>query len=110
MYTDAKTQYNVTELDIWNMDETGYTIGFAYSAKVVILQGNITNFKTVDGSREWVLQINSISIYSQIIPPFFVFKGHQYTESLWQEAVEAVGDCTIGISENGWSNQQLGMA
>jgi hypothetical protein len=92
------------------MDETGYTIGFAYSAKVVILQGNITNFKTVDGSREWVLQINSISMYGQIIPPFFVFKGHQHTESLWQEAVEAVGDCTIGISENGWSNQQLGMA
>ena len=64
------------------MDETGYAIGFTYSTKVVILQGNITNFKTVDGSREWVLQINSISMYSQIIPPFFIFKGHQHTESL----------------------------
>ena len=58
------------------MDETGYAIGFAYSAKVVILQDNITNFKTVDGSREWVSQINSIGMYGQIIPPFFIFKGH----------------------------------
>jgi hypothetical protein len=34
------------------MDETGYAIGFTYSAKVVVLQGNITNFKTADGFRE----------------------------------------------------------
>ena len=37
------------------MDETGYAMGFAYSTKVVVLRGNITNFKTVDGCREWVL-------------------------------------------------------
>ena len=46
------------------MDKTGYTMGFAYSAKVVILRGNITNFKTVNGSREWVSQIDLIGIYS----------------------------------------------
>jgi len=34
------------------MDETGYTIGFVYSAKVIILKGNIINFKTIDGLRE----------------------------------------------------------
>ena len=92
------------------MDETKYAMGFTYSAKVVILQENITNFKTINGSREWVLQIDLISIYSQIIPPFFIFKGRQHTESLQEEAVEAVGDCAIGISENGWLNQQLSMA
>ena len=37
------------------MDETKYAMGFTYSAKVVILQENITNFKTINGSREWVL-------------------------------------------------------
>jgi len=57
------------------MDETGYAIGFAYGAKVVILRGNIINFKTIDGSREWVSQINLISIYRQTIPPFIIFKG-----------------------------------
>jgi len=34
------------------MDKTGYAIGFAYGAKVVILRGNIINFKIIDGSRE----------------------------------------------------------
>jgi len=64
------------------MDKTGYAIGFAYSAKVVILRGNIINFKTINGSREWVLQINIISIYRQIILPFIIFKGRQYIENL----------------------------
>jgi len=45
------------------MDKTGYAIGFAYGAKVVILRGNIINFKTINGSREWVSQINLIGIY-----------------------------------------------
>jgi len=34
------------------MDKISYTIGFAYSAKVVILRGNVINFKTINGSRE----------------------------------------------------------
>ena len=29
-------------------------MGFAYSAKVVILRGNISNFKIIDGLKEWV--------------------------------------------------------
>ena len=34
------------------MDETGYTIGCVYAAKVVVLRGNIINFKTINGFRE----------------------------------------------------------
>jgi len=32
------------------MDKTGYAMGFAYSAKVVVLRGNIINFKTINSS------------------------------------------------------------
>ena len=109
-YTTAKTQYNVAELAIWNMDETGYAMGFAYSAKVVVLRGSLVNFKTIDRSGEWVSQIDGIGMHGQTIPPFIIFRGRQHTASLWQEAVEAVGDCIIGMSENGWLNQELGMS
>ena len=34
------------------MDKTGYAIGFAYSAKVVVLRGNVINFKIINSSRE----------------------------------------------------------
>ena len=57
------------------MDETSYAMGFAYSAKVVVLRGNVINFKTIDGSREWVSQIDLIGMQGGIIPPFIIFKG-----------------------------------
>ena len=37
------------------MNEIGYAIGFTYSAKVVILKGDIINFKIINDFREWVL-------------------------------------------------------
>ena len=34
------------------MDKTGYTIGLAFTAKVVILRDRIINFKTINSNRE----------------------------------------------------------
>ena len=51
-YFKAKAWYNIKDIDIWNMDKTGYAIGFAYGAKVVVLHGNISNFKTINGLKE----------------------------------------------------------
>ena len=74
---------------------------------MVVLKGSIINFKTINGSKEWVSQINSIKIHRQTIPLFIIFKERQHTESLWQEAKEAVGEYTLAISKNRWSNQKL---
>ena len=78
----------------------GFIISLAFSAKVVILRGRIINFKTVDSNREWVTQVDAIGIYRQTIPPFIIFKGWQHTDSLWENAEEAIGDCSIGMTEN----------
>ena len=51
-YSKAKARYNIKDINIWNIDETGYAIGFAYGAKVVVLRGNISNFKTINGLKE----------------------------------------------------------
>jgi len=91
------------------MDKTGFVIDLAFSAKVVILRGRIINFKTVNGNREWVTQVDTIGIYRQMIPPFIIFKGRQHTDSLWETAEEAIGDCLIGIIENGWLNKEIGL-
>ena len=91
------------------MDKTGYAMGLAFTVKVVILRGRIINFKTIDGNREWVTQINLIGIHRQIIPLFIIFKGKQYTDLLWETVKEAVGECSIGIMENSWLNKEIGL-
>ena len=57
------------------MDETGFIIGLAFATKVVVLRGRVINFKTIDGNKEWVTQVDIIGIHGQIIPPFIIFKG-----------------------------------
>ena len=65
------------------MDETGYAMGLALSAKVVVLRGRKQAFKTVNGSREWVSQVDCIGMGSKTIPLYIIFKGKQYTDRLW---------------------------
>ena len=87
----------------------GYAMGLAFTVKVVILRGRIINFKTINGNREWVTQINLISMHGQIIPPFIIFKGKQHTNILWETAEKAIGEYLIGITENGWLNEEIGL-
>lgn len=103
-YFKAKARYNIKDINIQNIDKTGYAIGFTYSAKVVILRGNTSNFKTINGLKEWVSQINTIGIHRQTMPLFIIFKGRQYTDLLWQEAIRAIGECSIRMLENRQSN------
>ena len=91
------------------MDKTNFTIGLAFSTKVVILQGRIINFKTVNSNREQVTQVDAISIYRQTIPPFIIFKGQQYTDSLQKTTEEAIKDYLIGITENSQLNKKMGL-
>ena len=51
-YSEAKVRYNIKDINLWNINKTGYAIGFTYSAKVVILRGNMSNFKTINGLKE----------------------------------------------------------
>ena len=53
--------------------------------------------------------MDAIGIYGQTIPPFFIFKGRQHTDFLWETAEEAMGNCSIGMTENGWSNEEMGL-
>lgn len=57
------------------MDKTGFTMGLAFAAKVVVLREGVINFKTIDGNREWVTQVDVIGMYGQTIPLFIIFKG-----------------------------------
>ena len=91
------------------MDKTGFVIGLAFSAKVVILRGRIINFKIVNGNREQVTQVDAIGIHRQTIPLFIIFKGRQHTDSLQETIEEAIGDYLIGIIENGWLNEEMGL-
>jgi hypothetical protein len=108
-YTAIKKRYNIANENVWNMDETGFSMGLAYSARVVVFQDyHKGSFKTVDGSREWVTSIDTIASNGRSTPPFLIFKGKQHTQALWDEAKVSLGTCAICLTENSWSNTEIG--
>ncbi|KAF1924196.1 CENP-B protein, partial [Didymella exigua CBS 183.55] len=60
------------------------------------------------GNREWVTAIAAINAAGWIIPPFLIFAG-QYHLSAWYEQAEIPRDWVIAVSDNGWTNNELGV-
>lgn len=61
------------------------------------------------GNREWVTVIHSISARGEAIPPFVIFAG-TYHLSAWYTDDNIPHDWAISLSENGWTNNELGVA
>ena len=61
------------------------------------------------GNREWVTVIQSICAAGYATPPFIIYKGRVHI-SAWYEEADIPYDWKLSVSENGWTNNKLGLA
>ena len=61
------------------------------------------------GDREWVTVIQGICAAGYAIPPFIIYKGVVHI-SAWYEEISIPRNWRISVSENGWTNNELGLA
>ncbi len=106
---DTKTKYGVYDDDIHNFDETGFQMGIICSMKVVTGSERRTRPNLVQpGDREWVTVIQSICAAGYTTPPFIIYKGRVHI-SAWYEEADIPYDWKLSVSENGWTNNALGL-
>ncbi len=60
------------------------------------------------GDREWVTVIEAINACGWCLPAFIIFKGKVHL-ILWYENTNLLTDWVIALSENGWTNNELGL-
>jgi hypothetical protein len=60
------------------------------------------------GNWEWVTAIAAINAAGWLVLLFLIFAG-QYYLSAWYEEVEIPRDWVIAVSDNGWTNNKLGV-
>jgi len=107
---DTKDKYGVQDDDIHNFDETGFQMGVIGSMKVVTGSERRTRPNLVQpGDREWVTVIQSICAAGYAIPPFIIYKGRVHI-SAWYEETSIPYDWKLSVSDNGWTNNALGLA
>jgi hypothetical protein len=99
-------KYGILDADIYNFDETGFQMGIISTSKVVTAADRARTVSIQPGNREWVTVIESINATGWALPPMVIFKGKMRQYS-WYETVPT--DWTIGVSDNGWTTDALGL-
>lgn len=59
------------------------------------------------GNREWVTVIDCIASYGWSLPPVIIFEGKVHQSTWYSDTLPS--DWVIGVSENGWTNDVLGL-
>ena len=107
-FYDAIEKYGILEQDIYNIDETGFQMGIASTAKVIC--GSETrkfDARAIQpGNREWVTAIIAVNASGWALPPQIILAAENH-QSQWYHAVPK--DYTISVSKNGWTNDGLGL-
>jgi hypothetical protein len=102
-------KYGIRSDDIWNFDETGFMMGLIQSGMVVTGSERQGRPKSIQpGNREWITAIPAINAEGQSIPPFIIGAG-QYHLANWYRDSNLPGDWVIATSQNGWTNNELGL-
>src|SRR5450432_2354198 len=101
-------KYGIQEEDIYNFDETGFQMGVITTAKVITGAERSNRPVSIQpGNREWVTAIDCISSYGWSLPPVIIFEGKVHQSTWYTDALPL--DWTIGVSENGWTDDKLGL-
>jgi hypothetical protein len=99
-------KYGILVEDIYNFDETGFQMGVISTAKVITAAEKDRTVSIQPGNREWVTAIESINSTGWVLPPMIILKGVMHQKS-WYEAIP--DNWRIGVSENGWTTDELGL-
>jgi len=105
----TKAKYGICDEDVYNFDEAGLMMGKIMTQLVVTASERKGRPKAVQpGNRESVTLIAAINAAGWSIPPFLIFAG-QYHLSSWYEGADIPRDWAIAVSDNGWTNNELGV-
>jgi hypothetical protein len=82
-------------------------MGVASTAKVITgSHHNTSRVRALQpGNCEWVTSIETINAAGWALPPMIIFAGKVH-QSIWYQDIPP--DWVIGLSENGWTNNELG--
>jgi hypothetical protein len=102
-------EYGIHEDDIYNFDETGFQMGVISTAKVITGSDRAGRPRTTQpGNREWVTVIETICARGLAIPPLIIFEAVMH-QAAWYEKDVLPHHWSIGVSPNGWTNNEIGL-
>jgi hypothetical protein len=97
-------EYDIQPCDIYNMDETGFSIGAINATRVIIDRTQNIRYSAYPGRQEWVSVIECISMDGNALPPFIIFKGKTLS-SCWISPCTSL-DWFFSCNNEGWTSNE----
>jgi hypothetical protein len=105
----TKIDYGILDDDTYNFDETGFQMGVVSTAKVITGTDRAGRPRTTQpGNREWITVIEAICARGIAIPPLVIFEAVMH-QAAWYADGLIPPDWAIGVSENGWTTNKIGL-
>ncbi len=106
---DTIKEYGIAIQDQYNFVETGFQMGVVGTAKVVTGSDRVGRPRIPQqGNRELVTVIETIIAARLAIPRLIIFEGVMH-QAAWYEGRLLSQDWKIGVSDNGWTTNEIGL-
>lgn len=69
LFLQIKSEYEVRDSDIYNMNEKGFMMGVIAKLRVMISKHEKKAYMTQPGDREWVSLLECVSLKGKLLPP-----------------------------------------
>ena len=100
--------YKIKPENIYNMDETGFSIGSIQATHVVIDDTIKAQFQAQPGRQKWVTALECICGDGSAVAPLVIFKAEKGSTS-WAQSPEIPGNWRFSGSQNGWTSNRHGV-
>jgi hypothetical protein len=91
---------------IYNVDETGFSIGSSRKSVVLLDQLNQRQEKKQLGRQEWITCLECVSALGVTLPLYLIFKGENLNSGWVLD--ETLGDWNFITSKKGWTSDLIG--
>jgi hypothetical protein len=107
-FTELKSiidEHQIQPQDIYNMDETGYSVGYIKATRVIIDKTRNLRYSAIPGRQEWVSVIECICMDGTCLPPMIIFKGKTLT-GRWLPTGGVPHNWTFSVNSKGWTSNE----
>jgi hypothetical protein len=101
-------EYKIKPKNMYNMDETGFSIGSTQAGHVIVDSTVKSQFQAQPGRQEWVSILECICGDGSSVAPLVIFKGENGSTG-WAQSPKVPGNWRFSASKNGWTSNQHGL-
>jgi hypothetical protein len=100
--------YDIHSQNIYNMDESGFSIGEIEASRVVVNKKVRQKCQAQPGRQEWVTAVETICIDGTAISSLIIFKGKTIPPQ-WISSTNIPLDWQFDHNQKGWTSNEHGL-